>query len=327
MISKHKLKNSRILLVGGAGLVGSHLAEELIKVGVKEIVIYDNFVRGSLSNLSSVLKDKRVKIIKDDILNRHALNKACKGIDFICHLAALWLLHCQEKPREGFDVNALGCLNLLEAARINHVKKIIFSSSASVYGNPQKIPMEEVHPFNNRTMYGATKIFGEQLYRFYYSSYGVDYLALRYFNIYGPRQDYRGAYVSVIMKALDKIKGGFPPVVHGDGGQSYDFIYVRDVARANIAALNSPATDQAINIGSGKKTSIKQIVAMILRLTGSNLKPVYQGKKQKYVTERKASVRVAKKLLNFESTVSLERGLKELIKWRIEQDDWKKKQS
>ena len=324
MTDRSKLKGSKILLVGGAGLVGSHLTEELVKTDAKEIVIFDNFVRGKLSNLASVTGDKRVKIVKEDILNRDALNQACKGVDFICHLAALWLLLCQKNPREGFDANALGCLNLLEAAKINRVKKIVFSSSASVYGDPLEIPMTEEHQFNNRTMYGATKIFGEQLYRFYYSHYSLDYLALRYFNIYGPRQDYQGVYVSVIMRALDKVREGKPPVIHGDGSQAYDFIHVRDVARANIAALESSASDQALNIASGKKTSIKEIVSIILKLTNSSLRPQYLGDKSEYVSERKACVKRAKKALGFEAKIDLSEGLKELIDWRMEQDDWKK---
>lgn len=321
---KFKIAGSRILLVGGAGLVGSHLAEELVKTNAREIIIYDNFVRGTTSNLSAITSDKRVKIIRADILDQKALNKTCKNIDYIFHLAALWLLHCQERPTEGFEVNARGTLNLLEASRINRVKKIIFSSSASVYGEPLRIPMTEDHLFNNRTMYGATKIFGEQLYRFYYARYNLDYLALRYFNIYGPRQDYNGAYVSVIMKALDKIKEGKPPVIHGDGNQAYDFIHVKDVARANIAALKSRATDHAINIASGEKASISKIVNMLLRLTKSSLKPHYLGDKPKFVTERKASVEKAKKLIEFQAEIGLEKGLKELIDWRMSRDDWKK---
>ncbi|MDP2923758.1 MAG: NAD-dependent epimerase/dehydratase family protein [Candidatus Omnitrophota bacterium] len=319
--NKFDLANSRVLLIGGAGLVGSHLAEELLKEDIKEIIIFDNFVRGSLSNLSKVSSDKRVKIIKADILDEKSLNEASKNIDFIFHLAALWLLHCQEKPTEGFETNVKGTINVLEAAKNNKIKKVIFSSSASVYGDPVVIPMTEEHPFNNRTMYGATKISGEQFFRFYYSRYGLDYLALRYFNIYGPRQDYHGAYVSVIMKALDRIKEGNPPIIHGDGSQAYDFIYVRDVARANILALKSPATDEAINIASGIKTSINEIVELILELTKSNLKPQYEGQKPEFVTERKASVDKAKKLLGFSAEVNLRSGLKELIEWRINQDD------
>ncbi len=321
--NKFDIVNSRVLLVGGAGLVGSHLAEELLKEDIKEIIIFDNFVRGRLVNLSKVSPDKRVKIIKADMLDEKSLNEASKNIDFIFHLAALWLLHCQEKPTEGFEVNAKGTLNVLEAAKNNQIKKLIFSSSASVYGDPIFVPMTEEHPFNNRTMYGATKIAGEQFCRFYYSRYGLDYLALRYFNIYGSRQDYRGAYVSVIMKALDRIKEGQPPIIHGDGSQAYDFIHVRDVARANIAALKSPATDEAVNIASGIKTSINEIVKLILELTDSNLKPQYKDGKPEFVTERKASIDKAKKLLGFTAEISLRNGLKELIEWRTNQDDWK----
>jgi len=322
---RSKIRGSRVLLIGGAGLVGSHLAEELLKDDVKEVVVFDNFVRGRLTNLAKAGSDKRLKIIKADILDRKSLDIASKGIDYICHLAALWLLHCQEKPFDGFEVNARGMLNVLEAARSNRVKRLIFSSSASVYGDPIAIPMSEEHPFNNYTMYGATKIAGEQFCRYYYAKYGLDYLALRYFNIYGPRQDYRGAYVSVIMKALDKIRENQPPVIHGDGSQAYDFIHVTDVARANISAIKSPATDQAINIASGVKTSIEQIVKLVISLSESNLKPKYEGRQPKFVSQRKASVIKAKRLLGFSSKIGLKQGLKELIDWRVEQNDWKKK--
>lgn len=322
---KFNINNSRILLVGGAGLVGSHLAEELLKEDVGEVIVFDNFVRGTEANLAKVISDKRMKIIKGDILDQNALNKANVNIDFVFHLAALWLLHCQENPYDGFEVNARGTLNVLDAARQNKIKKLIFSSSASVYGDPSVIPMTEEHPFNNRTMYGATKIAGEQFCRFYYSRYGLDYLALRYFNIYGPRQDYHGAYVSVIMKALDKIKECKPPLIHGDGSQAYDFIHVRDIARANIAALRSQATDEAINIASGLKTSINELIKIILELTNSNLKPQYEGTKSEFVNERKASVDKANKLIGFTSKIGLKEGLKELIEWRIVQDDWEKK--
>jgi len=322
---KHSIRGKRIALVGGAGLVGSHLAEELLKDDIKEVVVYDNFVRGKISNLSNVSSDKRMKIIKANILDSAKLNKATKGMDYICHLAALWLLHCQERPFEGFEVNARGMLNVLEAAKKNKVKKLVFSSSASVYGNPVSIPMNEEHPFNNYTMYGATKIAGEQFCRYYYAKYKLDYLALRYFNIYGPRQDYRGAYVSVMMKALDKLKSRQSPVIHGDGSQAYDFIHVKDIARANILAMQSPATNQPINIASGVKTSIKEIVELIISLSNSNLRPKYLAQKTKFVTERRASVAKAKRLLGFSSKISLKEGLKELINWRMSQYDWKKK--
>lgn len=323
--NKLDISGSRILLVGGAGLVGSHLAEELLKEDIREIIIYDNFVRGTEDNLSKAMADKRLKVVRADILDAKKLNQSAKDIDYVFHLAALWLLHCQEKPRDGLQVNIGGTFNVLEAAKENKARKIIFSSSASVYGDPSAIPMSEEHPFNNRTMYGATKIAGEQFCRFYYSRYGLDYLALRYFNIYGPRQDYHGAYVSVIMKALDKIREGRPPLIHGDGSQAYDFIHVRDVARANVAALKSPSTDEAVNIASGVKTSINELVKIILALTGSDLQPQYEGAKTEFVNERKAAIDKAGKLIDFTAEIGLEEGLKELIEWRAARDDWKKK--
>ncbi|MEM5777474.1 MAG: SDR family NAD(P)-dependent oxidoreductase [Candidatus Aenigmatarchaeota archaeon] len=315
---KIDIRKSRILVIGGAGFIGSHVVEELTKEDVKEIIVFDNFCRGKLENLKNALKDERVKIFEDggDITQIDMLDSAMKGIDYVFHLAALWLLQCYKYPRSAFEVNIKGTFNVLEACVKNNIKKLIFSSSASVYGDAVKIPMTEEHPFNNKTFYGATKIAGEQMCRAFYHRYGLNYVGLRYMNVYGPRQDYKGAYVAVIMKILDRIDQGLPPIIYGDGSQSYDFIYVEDVAKANICALVSNSVDEFYNIGTGIKTSIKEICELLLKLTNSNLKIQYEPEGQTFVTHRVGSIEKAKKEIGFSASVSLEDGLKKLIEWR-----------
>ncbi|MBW1972643.1 MAG: NAD-dependent epimerase/dehydratase family protein [Deltaproteobacteria bacterium] len=312
------LKGKRILVIGGAGLIGSHLVEELTKEDLKEIIVYDNFCRGRYENLENALKDPRVKIyeIGGDICQTDILNAAMKGIDGVFHLAALWLLQCYEYPRSAFEVNIKGTFNVLEASVNQGVKRLVYSSSASVYGDALSIPMNEDHPYNNKTFYGATKIAGEHMCRAFYHRYGLNYVGLRYMNVYGPRQDYKGAYIAVIMKILDRIDQGLPPIVYGDGSQSYDFIYVTDVAKANILAMKADTTDTFYNVGSGEKTSIKEICELILKITGADLKIQYEPEGPTFVTHRVGSTEKAKKELGFVTEISLEEGLKKLIKWR-----------
>lgn len=312
------IRGSKVLVIGGAGLVGSHVVEELVKEDIEEIVVYDNFCRGTKSNLTEALKDPRVRVydIGGDITQTDILNSAVKGKDYVFHLAALWLLQCYDYPRAAFDVNIRGTFNILESCVENNVKKLIYSSSASVYGDAVELPMTENHPYNNRTFYGATKIAGEHMCRAFYDRYKLDYVALRYMNVYGARQDYKGTYVAVIMKILDRIDQGLPPVVYGDGSQAYDFIYVSDVARANICALKSDATDSFYNVGMGIKTSIKELCEMILELTGSNLKIHYEPAGQTFVTNRIGSTIKAEKEIGFKANIELREGLKKLIEWR-----------
>jgi UDP-glucose 4-epimerase len=234
----------------------------------------------------------------------------------VFHLAALWLFECVHEPRSAVEVNVVGPYNVVEAAARAGVRKVVYSSSASVYGNAVVTPMTEDHPFNNRTMYGATKIAGEQFFRSFFEQHGLDYVGLRYMNVYGPRMDDKGAYVSVIMKVLDRIERGLPPVIFGDGSQSYDFVHVDDVARANILALKSDATDECVNIGMGVKTSIDELVAQLLALTGSRLVPEYQPEEQMFVTHRVGSTEKAERLLGFVAQVPLEEGLRSVVAWR-----------
>lgn len=319
-----ELNGAKILVLGGAGFIGSHVVEELTKENVREIVVYDNFTRGSMANLKETLTDQRVKVYElgGDILHEDILNEAMKGVDYVFHLAALWLLHCQEYPRAAFKVNIEGTFNVIEACVRNKIKRLVYSSSASVYGDALEIPMHESHPFNNKTFYGATKIAGEQMCRAFFHRYGIDYVGLRYMNVYGPRQDYRGAYIAVILRWLEMIDQNEPLVLYGDGSQTYDFIYVRDAARANIAALKHGKPDNFYNVGSGNGTSLKELAQILLKVTGSSdLGIRYEPQGVSYVTNRIGSSQKAAEELLFNTEVSLEDGLGSLIKWRKQDKD------
>lgn len=310
------LKDSRVLVIGGAGFVGSHLVDQLTREPVREIIVLDNFVRGTRANLSEAVRDKRVRVVEGDITNLELLRELMEGTDYVFHLAALWLGECVHEPRSALEVNVVGTFNVMETAQQAGVKKVVYSSSASVYGDALFTPMTEDHPFNNRTMYGATKIAGEQFFRAFNEQHKLDYAGLRYMNIYGPRMDYKGTYVSVIMKVLDRIDQGLPPLIFGDGSQAYDFIHVDDVARANILALKSAATDEFFNVGMGIKTTINELVELLLELTGSDLKPEYRPQEQSFVTHRVGSTEKAEQALGFRATVDLKEGLRSVVEWR-----------
>lgn len=316
------LSSARILITGGAGFIGSHIVDELLKEDVSGIVIYDNFIRGSKANLTEALKDPRVVIfpVGGDILSTDVLDVAMKGVDIVFHTAALWILHCNDYPRSAFNTNIQGTFNVIEACVRNHVEKLIFSSSASVYGNAITIPMTEDHPYNNRTFYGATKIACEHMLRATWERYGFDYIGLRYMNVYGNRQDYLGVYINVIMKMIDNISQGINPIVYGDGSETFDFVYVTDVARANILAAKSSEGDVFYNVGSGVGTTLKDLAEMILELTGSNLEIDYCPKEQMFVTKRIGSTEKAEKELGFKASVGLKDGLSKLIQWRIDNE-------
>ena len=317
------LRGKRVLVIGGAGFIGSHVVEELLREDVAELIIYDNFTRGSHDNLAEALKDPRAKVYEfgGDILHSDILNRAMKGVDGVFHLAALWLLHCQEYPRSAFEVNVRGTFNVIEACIANKVTRLVYSSSASVYGNAVEIPMTENHIYNNRTFYGATKIAGEQMCRAFYERYGLDYVGLRYMNVYGPRQDYKGAYIAVIMKILDRLDQGLSPVVHGDGSQEFDFIYVAEAARANVKAMQSGVSDHFYNVGSGEGTTIKALTELILELTGCKLPIHYEPAGQTFVTKRIGDPTLAARDLGFRTSLDLRDGLKRLIAWRNNHKD------
>lgn len=312
------IRGAKILVIGGAGFIGSHVVDELLKEDVAEIVIYDNFARGTPDNLENALKDPRVKVFElgGEILHIDILNEAVKGKDYVFHLAAMWLLHCHDYPRSAFHVNIEGTFNVLEACLRHNVKKLIYSSSASVYGDAVELPMTEDHIYNNKTFYGASKIAGEHMCRAFYNRYGLDYAGLRYMNVYGARQDYKGTYIAVIMKILDRLDQGLPPVVYGDGSQSYDFIYVSDVARANICAMKSDATDNFYNVGSGTQTCIKELCEMILKITGKDLQIHFEPAGTTFVTNRIGCPKKAEKEIGFKYQIDLTTGLRKLIDWR-----------
>jgi UDP-glucose 4-epimerase len=310
------IDNARILVVGGAGFVGSHIVDQLVGEPVSEIVVLDNFVRGSRANLEKAAGEDRVRIVEGSITDLELLRSLMQQTDYVFHLAALWLHECVHEPRSAIDVNVVGTWNVVEAAHETGVKRIVYSSSASVYGNALETPMTEEHPFNNRTLYGATKIAGEQFFRAFNEQHDLDYSGLRYMNIYGPRMDYKGTYVSVIMKVLDRIEAGEAPVIFGDGSQAYDFIHVEDVARANVLALKADATDEFFNIGMGVRTTINELVHLLLELTRSELEPEYRPEEASFVTERLGSTEKAERLLGFRATVPLAEGLASVIEWR-----------
>jgi UDP-glucose 4-epimerase len=314
------IKGKRLLLIGGAGLIGSHTADQLLKEDIKELVIYDNFCRGSRGNLKAALKDPRCRIFGDggDILETDMLDKAMEGMDGVFHFAALWLLHCHEYPRQAFEVNTKGTFNVLEACVRHKIKRFVFSSSASVYGDAVQEPMKEDHPYNNTNFYGATKIAGEHMCRAFYYRYGLPYVGLRYMNVYGPRQDYKGAYIAVIMKMLDRLDQGLGPVVYGNGAQAYDFIYVGDCARANILAMKADTADTFYNVASGVKTTILDLAELLVKMTGSGQEIQYEPAGVTFVKNRLGCPEKAKREIDFKHQVDLETGLKALIEWRRE---------
>jgi UDP-glucose 4-epimerase len=312
------IKGKKLVLIGGAGLIGSHTTDLLLKEDVKEIVIYDNFVRGRVENLANALKDPRVRIfdIGGDVMQTDILEAALDGADGVFHLAALWLLQCHDFPRSAFDVNIRGTFNVMEACVKKGVKRLVYSSSASVYGDAVREPMDEDHPFNNKNFYGATKICGEAMLRAFHHRYGLNYVGLRYMNVYGPRQDYQGTYIAVIMKILDRLDQGLPPVVYGDGSQAYDFVYVEDCARANVLAMKADRSDQCYNVGTGVKTSIRELVDLILEVTGSDLQAEYRPGGLTFVTNRVGCPKKAAAQLGFRASWPLREGLRELVAWR-----------
>ncbi|MBD3180947.1 NAD-dependent epimerase/dehydratase family protein [Candidatus Poribacteria bacterium] len=314
------LSGSRVLITGGAGLVGSHIADKMVVEGADEIIILDNLTRGSKDNLSWAVQNGNVKFVEGDIRNLDFLNKALKGVDYVFHQAAIRITQCARTPREALEVLFDGTFNVLEASVDAKVKKIVAASSVSIYGMAESFPTEETHhPYNNRTIYGAGKIANEQMLRAFNDMYGLDYVALRYFNVYGPRMDVFGFYTEVMIRWLDRIDAGKPPLIFGDGKQSMDFVYVEDIAEANILALKSDVSDEVFNVGTGIEISLSDLLGLMLKLTGSDLKPLYEPpRKVSPVQRRLASTEKAKSMLGFKAKTSLEIGLKKLIEWRKE---------
>lgn len=319
-----ELNNSKILVIGGAGFIGSFVVAELLKENVAQVIVYDNFARGKEAYLKDSLKDSRCKLfpIGGDIREIDILNKAMEGVDYVICLAAMWLLHCKDFPRTAFDVNIAGTFNVLEACVKNNIKKLIWSSSASVYGDAVELPMTESHPFNNKNFYGASKIAGEAMATAFNDRYGLQVIGLRYMNVYGPHQDQTAAYTGVVPIMLNKIEANEAPEINGDGSQAYDFIYVEDVARCNVDALKSEVKFGMYNVGTEIQTSIKELCDLILELKQSDLKVVYKpysADDARALVQNRIGSRVkAETELNFLYKYSLREGLLKLIEWRIQ---------
>jgi UDP-glucose 4-epimerase len=311
------MRNSRALITGGAGFVGSHIADLLVDEGVREIVVLDNFVRGHRENLAGAVASGRVTIVDGDIRDRALVGQIMQGIDLVFHQAAIRITQCAVEPRLALEVLVDGTYNVVEAAADAKVKKVIAASSASAYGFAEEFPTtERHHPYNNRTIYGAAKVFNEGLLRSFAEMRGLDYVATRCFNIYGPRMDVHGVYTEVFIRWMDRIAAGQPPLIFGDGSQTMDFVYVEDVARANILAAKAPVTDEVFNIASGTETSLSTLARTLLSVMGSSLSPEHgPERKVNGVPRRLADVSKAKRVLGFECRVSLEEGLRRLVAW------------
>ncbi len=318
------LKNKKVLVIGGAGFIGGFVIKELLKTDVNEVIIYDNFTRGKVSNIEKSLKDPRCKVfpLGGDIREIDVLDKVFEGVDYVFHLAAMWLLHCKDFPRTAFSVNIEGTFNVLEACVKHKVKKLIYSSSASVYGDAVQVPMMEDHPFNNKNFYGSTKIAGEAMCTAFNDRYGLEVIGLRYMNVYGPGQDQHAVYSGVVPIMLNKIEAGEQPEINGDGSQAYDFIYVEDIAKANVDALYSDVKHGFYNIGTEVQTTIKELCDTILELKKSNVKVKYKpysdDDARQLVQNRIGSAKKAEIELNFKYKDSLKDGLIKLIQWRQE---------
>jgi UDP-glucose 4-epimerase len=308
----------RALITGGAGLIGSHIADLLLETYPElEVVVLDNFVRGKRSNLDQAAATGRLTIIDGDIRDREAVEAAMQGVGVLFHQAAIRITLCADEPRLALDVLATGTFNVLEAAVKARVRRVVAASSASVYGMAEVFPTTEAHhPYNNRTFYGAAKAFNEGMLRSFHDMYGLDYTALRYFNVYGPRMDMTGAYTEVLIRWMTAIAAGQPPVIFGDGMQTMDFVHVKDIARANLLAAIAPTTDQVFNVASGTETSLNMLLAMLLQVMGSTLEPEHApARKINPVPRRLASTSAAREQLGFEAAITLEEGLQSLVAW------------
>jgi UDP-glucose 4-epimerase len=310
--------NSKILITGGCGLIGSTTVDLLLsEYSPAKIVIFDNLSRGTLANIEESLKDPRVTLVRGDIRDRGAVQRATWGMDAVIHMAALRITACAGMPREAMEVMCDGSFNVIEAATAAGVKKVVAASSASIYGLADSFPTrEDHHPYNNRTWYGTSKLMLEGLLRSFHDMYGLSYVALRYFNVYGPRMDIHGKYTEVLIRWMERIASGKSPIILGDGSQTMDFVYIEDVARCNILALQSEITDDVFNVASGQETSLNELAAALLSAMDSDLQPIFGPERTiNPVSRRLADTTKAERLLGFKSRVGLEEGLTQLISW------------
>jgi UDP-glucose 4-epimerase len=313
-----QIDGKSILVTGGCGLVGSTTIDLLLRdYNPGSVVILDNLTRGTLANVEDALRDSRVNLIRGDIRDVATVAAATAGMDAVIHMATLRVTACAAEPREALTVMCDGSFNVLEAAHAAGVRKVVTASSASLYGLADAFPTAETHhPYNNRTWYGATKVMLEGLLRSFNDMYGLPYVALRYFNVYGPRMDIHGTYTEVLIRWMEQVAAGQPPLILGDGSQTMDFVYVEDVARANILALQSDVQDDVFNIASGTETTLNELAADVLRVMGSDLTPVYgPERKVNPVPRRLADVRKAQRVLGFRAQVGLDEGLPRLVRW------------
>ncbi|MCF4102174.1 NAD-dependent epimerase/dehydratase family protein [Gillisia sp. M10.2A] len=317
---RNKIYNSKILVTGGAGFIGSYVVEELLKSDPKKVIIIDNLIRGSFENMKSFIDNPLVHFIEGDVRDTALMENYVSGTDYVFHMAALRINSCAANPEEGFEVMLRSTFDLAQLCVKYKVKKVIYSSSASVYGLAQHFPTPETDtPYDNQTFYGGAKLWGEQLFKSYKFMYDLDYVALRYFNVYGARMDTDGKYTEVMIRWLDCIHEGKAPLIYGDGSTTMDFVYVRDVAKANVAALLSNVTDEVFNVGNCEETSLKQLLDVLLKVNDSRLVPEYREENSvNPVSRRLADNTKAKQQLNFEPSISLKEGLKELSEWYFE---------
>jgi UDP-glucose 4-epimerase len=312
------LNSARVLVTGGCGLVGSTTIDLLLRdCSPEKIVIFDNLERGSLDNVKEALMDPRVTLVKGDIRDVAETRRVMQGMDAVVHMATLRITACAAEPRRALEVMCDGSFNVLEAAHAQGVRKVVTASTASIYGMANVFPTsEDHHPYNNRTWYGASKIMLEGLLRAFNDMYGLPYIALRYFNVYGPRMDIHGRYTEVLIRWMDRIAAGRPPLIFGDGEQTMDFVYIEDVARANVLALQSDHRDDVFNVASGVETSLNDLAQALLKVMRSNLQPEYgEERKVNPVPRRLADTSKAGELLGFRARVGLEEGLERLVGW------------
>lgn len=316
-MSTNIITDSTILITGGAGFIGSYVVEELLKSSPRKIIILDNMIRGSLANMAGFRDHPAIEFIEGDICDTRLLEESIARSQYVFHMAALRINACAADQREGFDVMAAATFNLIDLCKKHGVKKVIYSSSASVYGLAQNFPTPESdNPYDNQTFYGATKLFGEQMLRSYKFMHGLDYVALRYFNVYGERMDTHGKYTEVMIKWLDCIRDGKAPLIFGDGSDTMDFVHVSDVGRCNVLALLSDATDMAFNVGTGVETSLAQLLAALLKVNSCSLTPEHRpANSVNPVSRRLADIGRARSLLGYEPSISLDAGLTRLSKW------------
>lgn len=311
------MRGDRLLVTGGSGNIGSHIIDQAIQAGAEEIIVLDNFVRGRYENLEWALGNGNVKVVEGDICDRKLVDELTRGVDLVFHQAALRITQCADEPRQALEVMCTGAFNVIEAAIAHGVRRVVAASSASVYGAATEFPTEETHhPYGNDTLYGAAKAFNEGLMRSCAATQGLDYVALRYFNVYGPRMDTHGVYTEVLVRWMERLEAGQPPLIHGTGEHTMDFIYVEDIARANILAATCDATDQVFNVATGVETSLLELAHALIEVMDADVSVEFGPERAAAkVPRRLASTTKATEVLGFTAEVSLDEGLRRLVDW------------